>query len=439
MFATILMLLTGLALSGVAAWFSVAGLIAIFSAAPTSIMIMGGTLEVAKLVCASWVYNNWSAAPRALKAYMSVAVVVLMFITSMGIFGYLSKAHLEQRAATSDTSLQLERMEQDIAVKEKQLERLQGTEDRLNRAVDSLIEKDRVSQALAQRDRMKRELRSVANEKKGLQADIDKLYEAKIPLDISNRKVEAEIGPLKYIAELIYGEQAKSHFDQAVRAVIIILIVVFDPLAVIMLIAANFGMALHRKEQAAKTASSVVEPPAPVVAPAPEVKVEEISIPEVLEIDSTPDKFEIIQDVSESVPVSNVDTVDFEPYADFDQKLEIIESLDHPTVIDTVESPDIVWDADTKTWKPEVDETSTDNNLKYSISRRFVRLNPDYVSVDGKVHSVDTLEQEIISLEAVQLLMQKLTNNELIVDELTWAECEAILKYLDNDKPADAT
>ena len=100
--------------------------------------------------------------------------------------------------------------------------------------------------------------------------------------------MEAEIGPLKYIAELIYGEQAKSHFDQAVRAVIIILIVVFDPLAVIMLIAANFGMALHRKEQAAKTEVApipLVEPSAPaaVVEPVAEVKVEDAVVPTVIE------------------------------------------------------------------------------------------------------------------------------------------------------------
>ena len=432
------MLLTGLALSGVAAWFSVAGLIAIFSAAPLSIMIMGGTLEVAKLVCASWVYNNWTAAPRALKAYMSMAVVVLMFITSMGIFGYLSKAHLEQRAATSDTSLQLERMEQDIAVKEKQLERLTGTEDRLNRAVDSLIDKGRVSQALAQRDRMKRDLRSVANEKKNLQADIDKLYKEKIPLDISNRKVEAEIGPLKYIAELIYGEQAKSHFDQAVRAVIIILIVVFDPLAVIMLIAANFGMALHRKEQAAKTEVApipLVEPSAPVavVEPVAEVKVEDVVVPTIIE--ETP---VVTMTVVE-------DTVEFEHNTEFNQKLEIIELLDQLTILDEVEesnapvavAPDLVWDPDSKSWQPDSEELQWRRN----ISRRFNRLNPDYVSLDGKLYNQNELPvtQEIMSLETVKNLMHRLTNEEMTVDDLSWAECEAILKYIGNDKSTNIT
>jgi len=432
MFATILMLLTGLALSGVAAWFSVAGLIAIFSAAPISIMIMGGTLEVAKLVCASWVYNNWIAAPRALKAYMSAAVVVLMFITSMGIFGYLSKAHLEQRAATSDTSLQLERMEQDIAVKEKQLERLTGTEDRLNHAVDALIEKDRVSQALAQRDRMKRELRGVANEKKALQTDIDKLYEEKIPLDISNRKVEAEIGPLKYIAELIYGEQAKSHFDQAVRSVIIILIVVFDPLAVIMLIAANFGMALHRKEQAAKTAVDPilpVEPPAPVavVEPVPEVKAEEVVVPIELEIDSTPADLEIVPDEVASTPLID----ELPPHA---------EVFNYDTVSSTPGS--MTWDSAKRNWViVEAPVEETPDNTRELISNRYQQIGPDYVRFDGKIISLDSLREkpELISLETVRNLMDQLTNNNMTVDELSWVQCAAILKYLDNDQSVNIT
>jgi hypothetical protein len=419
MFETILMLFIGLALSGVAAWFSVVGLIAIFSAAPLSIMIMGGTLEVAKLVCASWVYNNWHVAPRAIKGYLSAAVLMLMFITSMGIFGYLSKAHLEQRAATSDTSLQLERMEQEIAVKEKQLERLQGTEDRLNRAVDALIEKDRVSQALAQRQRMQRELRSVASEKKGLQADIDKLYEAKIPLDISNRQIEAEIGPLKYIAELIYGEQAKSHFDQAVRAVIIILIVVFDPLAVIMLISANFGMAEYRKRKLVPVVTEAVPTAEPIVEPIVET---------------------VIEPVAEKVPEIVVE----QPI-----ELAIVEQEPSPKLVDITEpepSPPeeykdkiakIKWDPLNRTWI--VPEKLTHDATRQLINSRYQKLNEDYVSIDGKTQSRDSLRwsAEMISLERVLTLMGQLTKGEITVEDLTWSECEAILKYLDNDKLID--
>lgn len=414
MFATILMLLTGLALSGVAAWFSVAGLIAIFSAAPLSIMIMGGTLEVAKLVCASWVYNNWSAAPRALKAYMSVAVVVLMFITSMGIFGYLSKAHLEQRAATSDTSLQLERVEQNIAIKEKQLERLTGTEDRLNRAIDTLIEKDKVSQALAQRQRMQRELRAVAVEKKSLQKEIDKLYDEKIPLDISNRQIEAEIGPLKYIAELIYGEQAKSHFDQAVRAVIIILIVVFDPLAVIMLIAANFGMALHRKNTAKEVPASAI--PVEVTETPTELPIETVPQKEVLE--TVPETVqEVIDPPAELLPepMPELEIIEEPPVVIPESTLTLIGEI----LTNKEASGNLVWDADTKSWQKDTPEY----RWRQNITRQLNRLTPD--------------TNELISLETVRRLMYKLTNNEMTVEELSWAECEAILKYLDNDKPAN--
>ena len=89
-------LLTALGISAVAAYYSIVGLMAIFSASAMSIAIMGVVLEIGKLITASWLYQNWKRVPFLLKSYLTLAVIVLMFITSMGIFGYLSKAHIDQ-------------------------------------------------------------------------------------------------------------------------------------------------------------------------------------------------------------------------------------------------------------------------------------------------------------------------------------------------------
>ena len=114
MFLAILTLITALAISAVAIYYSVAGLVAIFAAAAVPIMIMGGTLEIAKLVTAVWLHKYWDRAAWWLRVYLSVAVLVLMFITSMGIFGFLSKAHIEQTSAASENVAQIERIEEKI-------------------------------------------------------------------------------------------------------------------------------------------------------------------------------------------------------------------------------------------------------------------------------------------------------------------------------------
>ena len=115
MFLAILVLITALCISAVAIYYSVAGLVAIFAAAAIPIMIMGGILEVGKLVTAVWLHKYWKQAAWWLKSYLSVAVVVLMFITSMGIFGFLSKAHIEQTSAGEESVAQVQQIEGEIS------------------------------------------------------------------------------------------------------------------------------------------------------------------------------------------------------------------------------------------------------------------------------------------------------------------------------------
>ena len=244
-----LVLAVALILSGVAAYYSVVGLAAIFSGAFFSIVLMGSALELGKLVAASWLYRNWDEAPKLIKYYLTVAVVVLMFITSMGIFGYLSKAHLETSATmSSGITTELQTINDTIESKtntkvlvEKQIENIDNT-------LVKYIELGSVTKGLQEKRKLDGERKQLEEERKAVEKELIELKAQKNKLESEVKKIEVEVGPLKYIAELIYGSDAESHFDSAVRLVIIILILVFDPLAVILLIAANFKLT-KAKEQ----------------------------------------------------------------------------------------------------------------------------------------------------------------------------------------------
>jgi hypothetical protein len=383
----ILTLITALAISAVAIYYSVAGLVAIFAAAALPIMIMGGVLEISKLVTAVWLHKYWKQATWWLKSYLSVAVVVLMFITSMGIFGFLSKAHIEQTSAGEESVAQVERLTTEIARQqaiivraEEQIRKLEttgtGNDSQIQAQIDKEQERidtayDRINPAIAEQnaiiagvtalfqneldkidadiaklqgyidageiakaqgmigakadgaygpktaaaftdwtDAKKQErnqwlqkiqdagasatvvaarneiarLRANADTQiaesnklinrlrsqlgatdkaadidaqvdeqalriKTANAEIDTLTEEKYALEGEYRKLEAEVGPIKYIAEFVYGEQAdKNMLEQAVTWVIVIIIFVFDPLAVLLLIAAQYTFEFRRKE-----------------------------------------------------------------------------------------------------------------------------------------------------------------------------------------------
>jgi hypothetical protein len=245
----IITLITALVIAGIAAWFSIAGLMVIFSAAALPVAIMAGSLEIGKLVTASWLYRNWKNTKFLLKSYLTISVFVLMFITSMGIFGYLSKAHIEQTAASGDNTLKVELLDQQIAREQKRITDAELVVSQLDKAVQVLLDNDRIrgnSGAIATREAQKDERESLNTIINSAQDKVASLQDQRLVLSQEQLAKEAEIGPLKYIAELVYGsEDAKSHFDEAVRWIIIILVVVFDPLAVALLIAANQTLRRH--------------------------------------------------------------------------------------------------------------------------------------------------------------------------------------------------
>ena len=249
-------LAVAIAIAAVAAWYSIIGLMAIFAAAAIPIAIMGGVLEVGKLVTASWLYQNWRKIPFLLKSYLTTAVAVLMFITSMGIFGFLSKAHLDQTLMTGgNNDILIQNLERQISQQRRIISDGETLLGQLDKTVEVLIEYDRIrgpQGALAVREGQAEQRADINQSIQSAVGKINEISEKLLPLQKARVALEAEVGPLKYIAELIYGEEAESNLDQAVRAVIILIIFVFDPLAVLLLIAANQSIAEVKRHKRVK-------------------------------------------------------------------------------------------------------------------------------------------------------------------------------------------
>lgn len=242
MILALITLFTALAISAVAAFYSIVGLMAIFSASALSIAIMGAVLEVGKLITASWLYQNWKTIPKLLKYYLTSAVVVLMFITSMGIFGYLSKSHIDAGTNTSQLQIKLERLNNYIKSEQKTIDRAERQLENLDKALERYVELGAVSKGLDRRLEQEEErdiLTSMVNKS---QFKIDEYLDEKSEYDLEIKNFEVEVGPLKYISALIYGDDALNFLDSAVRIVILILVFVFDPLAVLLVVAANISI-----------------------------------------------------------------------------------------------------------------------------------------------------------------------------------------------------
>lgn len=231
-------LVTALALSAIAGYFSVVGIATIFAGAFWAVIVMASALEIGKVVTVAWLSRNWDKSPKIIKYYLSIAAVVLMFITSMGTFGYLSKAHLETNNQIQQAQLQIEPLQTQLALAERKLRNAQTSLDSLDR----LVAETDIQQASRLRNRQRSERAALAAEISNSSREIQSINASLLPLRSEQARTEAEIGPLKYVAELIYGDMASDHFDSAVRFVIILLVLVFDPLAIVLLIAANYGM-----------------------------------------------------------------------------------------------------------------------------------------------------------------------------------------------------
>jgi hypothetical protein len=216
MIQALLPFIIAIALSAIAAFYSVIGLAQIFPGSFWPIILMGSVLEAAKLVTVSWLYNNWEETNRLMKYYFSIAIILLMAITSMGIFGYLSRAHIESNIVVGANTVQLKTIETQEKIARDKLDYL------LARAKDPSTASNKLDKQI-----------------QDTQTELTRLTKEKLPLMAEENKLTAEIGPIKYIAEIFYDRNDAGFIDKAVRLVIFTIIVVFDPLAVLLLIASN--------------------------------------------------------------------------------------------------------------------------------------------------------------------------------------------------------
>lgn len=426
MFAHLLMLITALTLSGVAAWFSVIGLVAIFAAAPLSVMIMGGTLEVAKLVTASWVYNNWHRTPILLKSYLTAAVAILMLITSMGIFGYLSKAHLEQGVPTGDVAAQLELVDQKILLRREGIEAEKKNIESARSAITQLdsqvtarmgiLSSDDAERGIQvrrqqrqERDQLAKDINEAQNKIEKYNQEIADLNEQRLPVASQLRKVEAEVGPIKYIAALIYGDNPDANLlERAVRWVTILLVTVFDPLAVIMLIAANFGFNLYRKDK--QTKSQIKEN----TTNEKSTLEEEVDNSEVVEEKIQENFGDPVQDVS----VDKIETA--------------VESTASKTIDNILKNSSLTWNPVTRSWQQIIEDQAWWNKLMDKKEKDRAKHS------DAEWQIIDyNLRNTVISQERIRDLILKLENGEIEVENLTSFECDQILKYLEKNNIDD--
>jgi hypothetical protein len=265
---TFLTLLCALALSGIAAYYSIIGLAAIFTGAFWPIVFMGSVLEASKLVTTSWLYRNWKTCPFLLKTYLTTAVVILMLITSMGIFGFLSKAHIDSTLDSGANMVEVKTLNAQEKITKERLEYL------LLRAKDPSTASNRLDKQI-----------------QDTQKELNEITKKKLPLLKESNKLVAEVGPIKYVGDMIYGVEDDNAIDKAVRLVIMLIMIVFDPLAVLLLIAAN--MNIKQKEETVVIEDTVVEvkqepEPVPFVTQEvkeviPEVVVEEDTGPQLTE------------------------------------------------------------------------------------------------------------------------------------------------------------
>ena len=239
-----MILLTALLLSSVAAVYSVTGLIAIFPGSEWAIIIMGGTLEVSKIAATVWLHKYWHRATIQFKLYLVPAIAVLMIITSMGIFGYLSASHLDQTAPTGDIIAQVQMLDDKISTERDNIKANKTSLSQMDAQVDQLLSRTTddkgANRAVLIRKNQANERKTLQDDISQLQANIVKLQSERSPIASQIRKVEAEVGPIRYIAALVYGDNPDADLlERAVRWVIILLVFVFDPLAIVLILAAD--------------------------------------------------------------------------------------------------------------------------------------------------------------------------------------------------------
>jgi len=370
-----LALISGLFISAVAIYYSIVGLASVFAAAVIPIMIMGTALEVAKLVAASWLKQNWKIAPIALKTYLVVAVAVLMLITSMGIFGYLSKAHLDQNITSGDVTSKIAIYDEKIKTAKDNIDANRKALKQMDEAVDQVMgrssDEKGAEKAVAIRRGQQKERARLQSEITSEQKAIASLSEERAPIAAEVRKVEAEVGPIKYIAALLYGDNPDQNIlDKAVTWVIILIVIVFDPLAISLLMAAQFSLEQSKpKPRLADEDGQLTSDFFKAITPQDTTFDRQKKIPEPV------------------VPLVHPENIDNE---DADNDTIIVKNVVEPAYLNTEKSfwekPEGWVDVPPQVYKPEepakVEESVVVGSAE--AQKEIVIMNSEYISIDGQ-------------------------------------------------------
>jgi len=249
-----LALLSGLSISAVAIYYSVMGLIAIYPASVIPIIVMGVVIELGKLSATLWLKQNWEHAPRFLKAYILPAVIVLMLITSVGVFGFLSKAHSDQSLVSGDVLAKVAIYDEKIKTAKENIESDRKQLKQMDEAVDQVMARSQdekgADKANAIRKSQSRDRIALAKDIEAQQKLVVQFNDEAAPIRAEVRKVDAEVGPIKYIASFIYGSNPDANLlEKAVTWVTILIVVVLDPMAVILLLASQYSFQRFRKQE----------------------------------------------------------------------------------------------------------------------------------------------------------------------------------------------
>jgi hypothetical protein len=244
---TVILFLAALSISGVSAFYSIVGLTTIFPGAFWPVIVLAGVLEIGKLSAVVFLHKHWCDAAFLIKTYLIIAVLALMLINSMGIFGLLSKAHIAQEVSNAGQASTIQIIQEKKQSEQSAIADYDTQIANLDKAIGKLTETGRAGQALSQLGAQRKARDKLTQEKMAHQSAFDDLSKQEVEKDNANKLLESDFGPLQYLADAIYGKANSDQLENVVRWVISIIVFVTDPLAIILLVSATFSLTAGRK------------------------------------------------------------------------------------------------------------------------------------------------------------------------------------------------
>ena len=424
MILPILLLLSGLSISGVAEFYSIMGLMAIFSAAQLPVAILGISLGIGKLVVASWLKAYWNKIPTLMKLYGVTSVGVLMLITTLGCFGFLSKAHSDQSLVGGDVQAKIAIIDEKIKTARENIDSDRKQIKQMDESVDQVLGRSTDEKGADKANKIRKsqsgDRTALANDIESNQKLIVKLNDEAAPIRAENRKVEAEVGPIKYIAAFIYGANPDANvLERAVTWVIILITIVFDPLAVVMLLASQMTFTWwfeQRKERKELERLEALKPK-PVPVPPVETPIEE-------EFVINEDQAMIIEEQTSVTDVGTIVPTEEEIIAEFrEQSLSISEPIVEEVESINIDSFDVEpFDAEepelTADDESQVSELDKWNRMIEEAERAIAEKSPLMTALDEDLEADLAADQQ--AHEAAETFKEE--NPELYVEESTIQE-----------------